>query len=170
MPSVVTTFTLSVGESGPLLAPFILIETSEPAVRSSRPHPDPFVKIYDSRSLRSVASIPFPSGPAFISSLATNQSIVIASDAGLIQITDISDPDATTDTYNVLTGSFITALASSPTGDYIAAGDAEGVVHIVGSGAVPQTHERTPFNGYAGQPIDWIDIPDAAESLEWEGT
>jgi PAB-dependent poly(A)-specific ribonuclease subunit 2 len=66
-------------------------------LRSGRPHPDPFVKVYDLRKpLRSLASLPFHGGPTFVSVHPTRPSMiyVVPGEGGFVQTADMLDPTA----------------------------------------------------------------------------
>jgi PAB-dependent poly(A)-specific ribonuclease subunit 2 len=70
--------------------------------RRSRPFPDPLVKVYDLRTMRSLPPIPFSSGPAFIHVLPKQASTVaVVSTQGLINIVDVSNPKAISEFYQV---------------------------------------------------------------------
>lgn len=70
--------------------------------RRSRPFPDPLVKVYDLRTMRSLPPIPFSSGPALLHVLPKQPSTVaIVSTQGLINIVDVSDPQAISEFYQV---------------------------------------------------------------------
>ena len=60
--------------------------------------------------------------------------------------------------------SYLTSLSVSPTGTYIASGDAEGVIHLLS-----QAPEDTslPLNGFDGQPIPWADHSEPMPDIEW---
>jgi hypothetical protein len=93
-----TMFILSDGVSGTFLhalfAPAMYL-TAISCSRQSRPFPDPLVKVYDLRTMRPLPPLPFSDGPAFINSLPRkDSSIVIVSNQGLINIADISNPNA----------------------------------------------------------------------------
>ncbi|KAJ7702241.1 ubiquitin carboxyl-terminal hydrolase-domain-containing protein [Mycena rosella] len=132
-------------------------------VRQSRPFPDPLVKVYDLRTMRPLPPIPFSSTPAFINILPKRPStVVITSNQGLINIVDVST--AASEFYQLDLTSYLTSVALSPTGAYIACGDAEGIVHLM-----TQIDEEgsLPFNGFDGQPIEWADTPAAIPEIEW---
>lgn len=60
------------------------------------------MKVYDIRTLRPLAPIPFPAGPAFINLDPTrDSSIVLTSDTGLIQVVDATDPSVPPQTHSV---------------------------------------------------------------------
>lgn len=80
--------------------------------RRSRPFPDPLVKVYDLRTMRSLPPIPFSSGPAFMHVLPKHPSTVaVISTQGLINIVDVSNPRAISEFYQV--SSFSTRLEST---------------------------------------------------------
>lgn len=60
--------------------------------RQGRPHPDPLVKVYDTRTMKPLPPVPFPAGPAFIDVLPKRTStIVVTSSQGLVNIVDVSN-------------------------------------------------------------------------------
>ena len=73
------------------------------SIRQSRPFPDPLVKIYDLRTMRSLSPIAFSSGPAFIHVLPKRAStIVIVSNQGLVNIVDVVNPAAASEFYQAI--------------------------------------------------------------------
>ncbi|CAK5279336.1 unnamed protein product [Mycena citricolor] len=132
-------------------------------LRQSRPFPDPLVKVYDMRTMRALTPIPFSSTPAFLSLVPKrSSSILVASNQGLINIVDVLSNAS--EFYQLDISSYLTSLAVSPTGAYIASGDGEGMVHILS-----QVDEEgtVPFNGFDGQPVEWADPPTALPEIEW---
>ena len=61
--------------------------------------------------------------------------------------------------------SYITSASISPTGAYMAFGDADGAIHLLtqadGDGAIP-------FNGFDGHPIELANAPSPSPVIEWE--
>jgi PAB-dependent poly(A)-specific ribonuclease subunit 2 len=63
--------------------------------RQGIPVPDPLVKVYDVRSLRPLAPISFPAGPAFAKFHPRNSSTILAASMlGQFQVTDVANPGA----------------------------------------------------------------------------
>ncbi|TFK29824.1 hypothetical protein FA15DRAFT_690571 [Coprinopsis marcescibilis] len=142
-----------------------LIFTIGMGERHSRPFPDPLVKIYDMRTMRPLPPLPFSSGPAFIHPLPKrSSSIAIASSQGLVNIVDTSDPSAAGEFYQLDLASYLTSFAVSPTGTYIACGDAEGTIHLLSQAA---DDSSLPFNGFDGQPVPWMDTHTSVPENEW---
>ncbi|KAF5381095.1 hypothetical protein D9615_003865 [Tricholomella constricta] len=136
--------------------------------RQARPFPDPLVKVYDLRTMRSLPPIPFSSGPAFIHVLPKRPStIAVISNQGLINIVDILNPAAASEFYQLDLTSYITSCSISATAAYMAFGDAEGVIHLL-----TQAEDVTgvPFNGFDGQPIEWPDTPALLPKIDWTET
>lgn len=132
-------------------------------LRQSRPVPDPLVKIYDLRSMKPLPPVPFPMGPAFINVLPKrSSSLVVTSNQGLVNIVDTSNPTSANEFYQLDMHAFISSAAVSLTGAYMAFGDSDGVIHIMTA-----ANEDMPFNGYEGQPVEWIDSPDPLPEIEW---
>ncbi|KAK0458455.1 ubiquitin carboxyl-terminal hydrolase-domain-containing protein [Desarmillaria tabescens] len=62
------------------------------------------------------------------------------------------------------TTSYLTSVALSPTGAYMAFGDADGLIHLstqVDEGGL------VPFNGFEGQPVEWANVPAPLPNIEW---
>ncbi|KAI0261046.1 ubiquitin carboxyl-terminal hydrolase-domain-containing protein [Gloeopeniophorella convolvens] len=132
-------------------------------LRQSRPVPDPLVKIYDLRTMRPLPPVPFPAGPAFINVMPKrSSSLVVTSNQGLVNIVDTVNPTSSNEFYQLDTPAFISSAAVSPTGAYMAFGDAEGVIHIMTA-----AEEDMPFNGYEGQPVEWADPPEQLPDIDW---
>ncbi|KAJ7789389.1 ubiquitin carboxyl-terminal hydrolase-domain-containing protein [Mycena olivaceomarginata] len=130
---------------------------------TARPFPDPLVKVYDLRMMRPLPPIPFSSTPAFINILPKRPAtVVVTSNQGLVNIVDVST--AASEFYQLDVSSYITSVALSPTGAYMACGDAEGMVHLMS-----QIDEEgsLPFNGFDGQPVEWADTPAPIPEIEW---
>ncbi|EFI28391.1 PAB-dependent poly(A)-specific ribonuclease subunit PAN2 [Coprinopsis cinerea okayama7 len=133
--------------------------------RHARPFPDPLVKVYDLRTMRALPPIPCSSGPALIHVLPKrSSSIAVASAQGLINIVDASNPSAAGEFYQLDVPSYLTSFAISPTGTYIACGDADGLVHLLS-----QAEDASlPFNGFDGQPTPWMDTPAPIPEIDWQ--
>ncbi|KAF9001875.1 ubiquitin carboxyl-terminal hydrolase-domain-containing protein [Cyathus striatus] len=133
--------------------------------RHSRPFPDPLVKVYDLRTMRPLPPIPFSSGPAFIRAVPKRPStIAIVSSQGLINIVDVSLPSAPSEFYQLDLASYVTSMAVSPTGAYMAFGDGEGVVHLM---TQVEEGSTVSLNGFDGQPIQWPDAPASLADISW---
>ncbi|KAF9483877.1 hypothetical protein BDN70DRAFT_873274 [Pholiota conissans] len=131
--------------------------------RHSRPFPDPLVKVYDLRTMRSLPPIPFSAGPAFIHTVPNRtSSLVVVSNQGLINVVDASNSSALSEFYQLDISTYITACAISPNAAYMAFGDAEGMIHLLS-----QADDDTPFNGFEGQPVPWADTPSPLAEIEW---
>ena len=63
--------------------------------------------------------------------------------------------------------SYISSVAVSPTGVYLAFGDAEGNINVM---SAAEEGSSIPFNGFEGQPIEWADPPEALPEIEWTDT
>lgn len=154
--------------------------------RQSRPHPDPLVKLFDLRMLRPLAPMPFPTGPAFINVHPKKPSLLtITSAQGLVNIVDITKPSDGGEFHQVRphlcqfitpkcdldvplqidVASYLSAVAISPDGSYMAFGDADGIIHTLTSTI---DDERVPFNGFEGKPIEWADAPEPLPDISWD--
>lgn len=133
--------------------------------RQARPFPDPLVKVYDLRTMRALPPIPSSSGPAFIHALPKrSSSIAVASAQGLINVVDAANPAVVGEFYQLDVTSYLTSFAVSPTGTYIAAGDADGNVHLL---TQADEDASLPFNGFDGQPAPWMDTSEALPDIHW---
>ncbi|KAL0947460.1 hypothetical protein HGRIS_013567 [Hohenbuehelia grisea] len=131
--------------------------------RQARPMMDPLMRVYDLRSLRSLSSIAFPSGPAFIDVIPRrSSSVVITSAQGLVNIVDVTNPNSSPEFYQIDVSSYVTSTAISPTGVYMAFGDAEGAIHLMTA-----ADGTLPFNGFEGHPFEWADSPAALPDIQW---
>ncbi|KAJ7581374.1 ubiquitin carboxyl-terminal hydrolase-domain-containing protein [Mycena floridula] len=136
------------------------------SMRQGRPFPDPLVKVYDLRNMRALPPIPFSSGPAFINVVPQRSStIAIGSSQGLINIVDVINPSAPNEFYQLDLTSYLTSFAVSPGASYLAAGDAEGRVHL--SCRAAEEEALPPLNGFAGLPAEWADHPAPLPDIQW---
>ncbi|KAI0094078.1 PAB-dependent poly-A-specific ribonuclease subunit PAN2 [Irpex rosettiformis] len=132
--------------------------------RQGRPFPDPLVKLYDSRNMRPLPPIPFPAGPAFIELLPKRAgTIVVTSPQGLVNIVDVANV-TNTEFYQLDTPSYITSTAISPSGTYMAFGDAEGVIQML---TAADEDAILPLNGFEGTPVEWADSPEPYTEIDW---
>lgn len=71
-------------------------------VRQGRPFPEPFVKVYDLRSLKPLSPTSFSAGPGFINIMPRrSSSVVVTSNTGLVNIVDTSKPSDAGEFYQV---------------------------------------------------------------------
>ncbi|KZV71779.1 hypothetical protein PENSPDRAFT_577089 [Peniophora sp. CONT] len=132
-------------------------------LRQSRPVPDQLVKLYDLRTMRSLPPLQFAMGPAFISLLPRrSNSLVVSSNQGHVNIFDTLNP-ASVEFYQVDTAAYISSAAVSPTGAFMAFGDADGAVHLLSC-----ADASVPLNGFEGQPVEWADAPEPLPEISWE--
>jgi len=78
----------------------------------------------------------------------------------------VTNPTASPEFIQLDVTSYISSLAVSPTGSYIAFGDSEGTVRI--STAHETTEEEGPFNGFEGVPIEWYSEPEPLPEMDWD--
>lgn len=113
--------------------------------------------------MRALPPIPFSFNPAFIHVLPKrSSSIAVVSNQGLIHIMDTSNLSSPNEFHQLNVTSYVTSMSISPTGTYMALGDADGAIHLLS-----QAEEDMPFNGFDGQSITWIDGPLAPPEIEW---
>ncbi|KAH8833946.1 ubiquitin carboxyl-terminal hydrolase-domain-containing protein [Flagelloscypha sp. PMI_526] len=136
-------------------------------MRQGRPFPDPLVKVWDLRKFKPLAPIPFSAGPSFISTLPRRgASLVVTSNTGLVNIIDAADQSGNVEFCQLDSSVIITSVAVSPTGAYIAAGDADGTIHLLSQAALDEN--PLPFNGFDGKPVEWVDSVEPPPSIEWD--
>jgi len=58
----------------------------------------------------------------------------------------------------------VTSVAVSPTGAYIACGDAEGMIHMRSQA---EEGNSLPLNGFEGQLVEWADTAEPLPDIEW---
>ncbi|OBZ75634.1 PAB-dependent poly(A)-specific ribonuclease subunit PAN2 [Grifola frondosa] len=132
-------------------------------IRQGHPYPDPLVKVYDLRTFKALPPIPFPAGPAFITRIPSHAStIAITSSQGLVQTIDSAY--AGTNEFYQLDASYVTSVAASPSGTYLAFGDSDGAIHLLTAAAEGET---APFTGFDGKPIEWADTPAPLMDINW---
>ncbi|GJE87918.1 PAB-dependent poly(A)-specific ribonuclease subunit PAN2 [Phanerochaete sordida] len=133
-------------------------------LRQGRPFPDPLVKVYDTRNMKPLPPVPFSAGPGFIDLLPKRSAtIVITSSRGLVNIVDVSNV-TNTEFYQLDTQTYVTSTAVSPTGTYMAFGDADGAISLL---TAADEDAILPLNGFEGQPIEWADPPDPLPDIDW---
>ncbi|KAK7449653.1 poly(A)-specific ribonuclease [Stygiomarasmius scandens] len=135
------------------------------SLRQGRPFPDPLVKVYDLRNLRPLPPVPFSSSPAFINVVPKrSSSVAVTSNQGLINIVDATNLSVAPEFYQLDLTSYVTSVAVSPTGAYIACGDAEGMIHMRSQA---EEGNSMPLNGFEGQPVEWADTAEPLPDIEW---
>ncbi|KAG8827255.1 poly(A)-specific ribonuclease [Serendipita sp. 399] len=131
--------------------------------RHGRPIPDTLVKIFDSRNLKAMSSFNFSAGPSFLNVHPKKSTIlVLASNTGVVNIVDVLHPTSG-EFHQLEVPSYVSSSAVSPTADYIAFGDADGVIHLLGT----VKDDELPLNGFEGQPVEWPDEPEPLPEIEW---
>ncbi|BGO90283.1 hypothetical protein NBRC10512_004804 [Rhodotorula toruloides] len=128
-------------------------------MRQGLPLPDPYLKLYDTRYLRPLTPIPFPTPPALVRfhpRLSGN--VIVASSEGRVQILDLKDVGKSS-VFQVDTPSMLTSMAVAPTGEGLAFGDADGYVHLWA--ARPEEGDAK-FCRYEGE----VELPDPVEPPE----
>ncbi|EJD06087.1 uncharacterized protein FOMMEDRAFT_78690 [Fomitiporia mediterranea MF3/22] len=134
-------------------------------VRQGRPFPEPLVKVYDLRSFKALPPSSFSAGPGFINTLPRrSSSVVVTSTRGLVNIVDTSNPGDGGEFYQLDVSSYVSSVAVSATGVYLAFGDADGGIQLMTAGDEEGT---VPFNGFEGQPVEWPDVPEPVPSIDW---
>lgn len=136
--------------------------------------PDPLVRLYDVRTLRALPPLSFPAGPGFCLLLPSESSkVVVASQQGTLQTFDMSD-NSSGSLQQLPISSYLTSMAISPVGDYLAFGDADGSVHVWTSEDTSEANRDQngrlrlgPFNGYEGVKAEWPDEADPPPQIAW---
>ncbi|KIO23414.1 hypothetical protein M407DRAFT_78054 [Tulasnella calospora MUT 4182] len=130
-----------------------------------RPMPDALVKVFDVRTMKPLSPIPFVQPPTLINAHPKRStSIVVTSAQGMVSIVDVTNPMSAHEYHQLSVSSYISSVAFSPTGVYLAFGDADGYIQMLYSG--PE-EERIPWNGFEGDPPPWPDPPEALPLVEW---
>ncbi|KAF9166067.1 poly(A)-specific ribonuclease [Mortierella sp. AD010] len=114
---------------------------------------DPLVKVYDMRTMRSLAPLPFPNGPSFLKmhpKLSTT--VCIASQTGQFQMCDVGNLTTGIQFYQINTASYVNCFDISYSGETVALGDASNVVHIWGD-------KQEPHMNHFSSPIDAPSMP-----------
>nr|ODO00889.1 PAB-dependent poly(A)-specific ribonuclease subunit PAN2 [Cryptococcus depauperatus CBS 7855] len=143
------------------------------------PLPDPLIRLYDVRALRPLPPISFPSGPAFVLLHPSSSShIVVSSQQGMLQNIDMSLGPSATVFQQLDVATYVTSMTLSNRGDYLAAGDADGKLHLcttheIGENAVLDDSgniDLPPFNGYDGTKPEWPDPTNPPAQINWQDT
>jgi PAB-dependent poly(A)-specific ribonuclease subunit 2 len=133
--------------------------------RKGHPLPDPLIRLYDIRTLRPLPPVSFPAGPGFCRLHPSDSSkLVIASQQGMLQTYDMAQGSDSNVFSQLDVSSYVTSMALSNYGDYLAFGDAEGQLHIWtthdigddardGSGRL----KLPPFHYDGGVGVEWPD-------------
>lgn len=112
---------------------------------------EPLVKIYDLRMQKALPPVAFPAASFLRMHPKMTAAAIICSTSGAFQIADVMNPGACR-LYHANIQTYITAMDLSPTGDFIAMADAEGMLQIWSS---PGKKNFTDV----GAPIDWPEPP-----------
>ncbi|KAL4065261.1 PAB-dependent poly-A-specific ribonuclease subunit PAN2 [Scleroderma citrinum] len=135
------------------------------SLRRGHEFPDPLVKMYDIRNMRPLPPIPFSEGPAFINLMPKHSSnLIVTSSQGLVNVVDVSDASNISGFYQLETTAYITSVALSSNGSYIAFGDATGAIHLL---TAEDESSEPYFNGFEGQPAEWADITERLPNITW---
>ncbi|KAH3679886.1 hypothetical protein WICMUC_000629 [Wickerhamomyces mucosus] len=124
---------------------------------------DPFVNVYDLRTLKSLPPIPFPAGASFVRlHPRLSSSAIIASKTGQIQVVDVHNP-SDVQLYQVDVGPKIVSFELSSTGDYLGIVDHYSLFHLwCQNPELSQMSERTPLE-YPSLPRSndsYVDVDD----------
>lgn len=137
-------------------------------------HPvaDPLVRLYDVRMLRALPPVSFPAGPAFALLHPTDSTkLVISSQQGMLQIADLS-ASSQASFLQLDVNTYVTSMALSPLGDYLAFGDADGQLHLWtmhDTTPDPSGHlALPPLNGYEGVKPEWPDSTEPPPQIPWD--
>lgn len=139
--------------------------------RQGHPLPDPLVRLYDIRTLRALPPVSFPSGPAFVRLHPSESSkLVIASQQGVLQTYDTSIGADASVFSQLDVSSYVTSMALSNYGDYLAFGDGDGQLHIWTTndlGARDESGELKlpPFHYDGGVNVEWPDQVEPSKSF-----
>ncbi|KIM28988.1 hypothetical protein M408DRAFT_329031 [Serendipita vermifera MAFF 305830] len=110
-----------------------------------------------------MSSFNFANGPSLLNvHPLKSTSLVLTANTGVVNVVDILKPE-TSEFYQLETQAFVVSSSVSPTGAYVAFGDTEGTIHLLSS----VEDDDLPFNGFDGQPAEWIDAPEPIPEIEW---
>ena len=128
--------------------------------------PEQLVKVWDLRTLRPLMPILVPSGPAFVKAhpLLPN-TVVVVTQNGQIQVTDITDPSKTT-YHQIETNGFITSASVAPTGQGLLFTDSENLMHLWSSNSSQEENRSIHYS----RRNEEIELPTQAEpprSIAW---
>lgn len=122
--------------------------------------PDPYLKIHDTRYLRPLSPIPFPTPPAFVRfHPRISGTAVVASAEGRVQILDLKEVGKGA-VFQIETPSYLTSMAIAPTGEGLAFGDADGYVHLWSS------QDDAKFCRFEGE-VELPDQPEPLARIDW---
>ncbi len=116
--------------------------------------------------MRALVPIPFaaPGGPGLVAvHPKLNSTVVVAAPQGHFQIVDTGNPGE--GVFNqIQTGSYITCLDISPSGDFLAFGEADGSVRLWSSSS---DTSALRFNNFESDPPEAADVPEELPSINW---
>ncbi|KAE9386325.1 PAB-dependent poly(A)-specific ribonuclease subunit PAN2 [Gymnopus androsaceus JB14] len=132
------------------------------SLRQSRPFPDPLVKVYDLRNMRALPPISFTASPAFINVIPNRSStIAVTSNEGNISIVDAANLGGVANEFSQIDdlASYITSVAISPTGAYLACGDADGIIHMKSQSGLILLEPLPELEWTDSTPLNSIGLP-----------
>ncbi|WFD35442.1 poly(A)-specific ribonuclease [Malassezia cuniculi] len=139
-------------------------------LRQGQPVTEPFLKVFDLRTMQSLVPIPLtaPGGPALLAVHPKRSSLLaVATPQAQFQIVDTNLPGQS-QFYMLNSVSYISALAFSPAADTLAFGESDGSVRLWtnDSNAIAS---GTPvrFNAYALPPPPMADVADSPPVVQW---
>ncbi|UZJ51756.1 hypothetical protein CBS101457_001076 [Exobasidium rhododendri] len=133
-------------------------------VRLGHPMPEPFVKVHDLRTMRTMATVPFAAqgGPALLAiHPKLSSTIVVAAPSGQFQIADINNLGEAS-FYQVNTSTYLTSMSLSQSADFIAFGEADGSVRLWAS-----SQEASHFNNFTTNHLEMPDIAEVPAPVNW---
>lgn len=133
-------------------------------LRLGHPVPEPLVKVHDLRNMRTLVHVPFAAqgGPSLLAiHPKMSSTIIVASPSGQFQIVDVGNlGDASF--HQINTSTYMTAMAMSPSADFIAFGEADGSVRLWAS-----SPEATSFNAFSTSPLEMPDPVESPAPVNW---
>ncbi|KAK9704495.1 poly(A)-specific ribonuclease [Basidiobolus ranarum] len=92
---------------------------------------DPYVKVYDVRTMKPLPPVPFSLGPTMIKFHPRySSSVLVAAQGGQFQFCDIITPPIETDYQQANVNGYVNCLDISASGEFVGLGDASNVIHI----------------------------------------
>jgi PAB-dependent poly(A)-specific ribonuclease subunit 2 len=136
-----------------------------------QPIVDPLANVYDLKSLKPIAPIPFHAGAAFVRMLPNMQTTaVVASQTGQLQLVDLMNPN-TVNLRQANIANYMLMLDLAPSGQALAVADSEGNIHLWGSPSkirfslksreieFPAPPARSSFIDWNSTPLNLIGMP-----------
>jgi len=122
---------------------------------------DPFVNVFNLKTLESFSPIPFPSGAAFVRMHPKMSSTtMVASQVGQMQVVDLMNVNTSTNMRQAAVLNFISGLEIATSGEALVLSDSECQAQLWGN------RSKLHFTDL-GIPIEFADPEDQSQQLDW---